>query len=430
MPNTEPRPDLLPHDPLTRSDHTTVHAPEVPGAPLLSELPPELALRAWDVLRAVLLFAAREPRAAFHAPDTARRWEEALLRDGGEPDLLNPLAVIVGELAAPARADRPRVAQACVAVAEWALARGAVESALAFFEAAALALPQNGRYALVAGRALKTRGRMKEAERWLQRARKLTRRSRDWEAHVLSTSSLGMLFWAEGAPARARTHLERGRALARRHGLRVLEGEMLHNLLVVAINMEDHALAESYARAALERYLPAHPRLPALAYDTAYYWLTRGHAARALAIFRELLPRFADPVQRFQVLAATARAAGAGGQRAPFEQAWRRAAKLLREGAPGVAIPAALIDLGLGAAHFERWERARAALAEALAAARRYSHAEELVRAEGYLAAVEDGRNPDPLVARAAPMSRACDERHARPFIDALEGLASARSGR
>lgn len=389
----------LPHAPLTLSDATIVQSAEVPGAPLLAEFDGPEALHGWNVARALVLFATRSAGPAHYDPATLEAWESELLFESRSNPFLTPLAVIVGELRDwDGNSDRSTLCSACHALAEAALERCAIASALHFMEAAALCWPENARYAMVAGRAFKTYGRLRESERWLRRAMKLSRWFEDWDTHVLSTSSYGMLCWIQGGPARARKYLHRARNVARRHRLTVLEGEVLHNLLVVAITTEDHQNVADYASVALSRYVPDHPRLASLAYDLAYYWMTRGHAATALPMFRELLGHFAgSDTQKLQVLAATARAAGACSERTMFEASWSEAFAVAERAEIGVALPAALIDLGFGAAHFGEWERAGQAFTSALCSAQELGLSEELIRADTCVTAVQQQRNPDTL---------------------------------
>lgn len=413
----------LPYAPLTLSDATIVLSAGVPGAPLLTEFDGAEALHGWNVARALILYAARSAEPVVYDLATLEAWESELLFESRANPFLTPLAVIVGELRNwNGNDDRSTLCNACHAMAEAALERRAIASALYFLEAAALCWPENARYAMVAGRAFKTYGRLRESERWLRRAIKLSRWFEDWDTHVLSTSSYGMLCWTQGGPARAKKYLHRARNVAHRHRLNVLEGEVLHNLLVVAITTEDHKHVADYASGALSRYVPDHPRLASLAYDLAYYWMTRGHAATALPMFRELLGHFADSdTQKLQILAAIARAAGACNERTMFEASWAEALAVAERAEIGVALPAALIDLGFGAAHFGEWERAGQAFTGALCSAQELGLSEELIRADTCVTAVQQRRNPDTLTRPNTPQQDI--DSVSRRFVVALRKL-------
>jgi tetratricopeptide (TPR) repeat protein len=402
-------------------DATIVQSADVPGAPLLTDFDGAEALHGWNVARALILFATKTAPPDLYNAAALEAWETALLFASQENPFLTPLAVIVGELRDWDSEDKSTLCGACHAMAEAALERRAIASALYFMEAAALCWPENARYAMVAGRAFKTYGRLRESERWLRRAIKLSRWFEDWDTHVLSTSSYGMLCWTQGGPARARKYLLRARNVAHRHRLHVLEGEVLHNLLVVAITTEDHAHVADYASGALSRYVPNHPRLAALAYDLAYYWMTRGHAGTALPMFRELLGHFHSDTQKLQVLAASARAAGACNERSMFEESWSEAFATAESAEIGVALPAALIDLGFGAAHIGEWERAGTAFTGALCSAQELGLSEELIRADTCVAAVQQRQNPDTLSRPHSPL-RDIDS-VSRRFVVALRDL-------
>jgi tetratricopeptide (TPR) repeat protein len=307
-------------------------------------------------------------------------------------------------------------------VAEWALDRGARRTALAFQEASALCWPDNGRCALAVGRAYRTRGLLKDAERWLRRARSLTLWDRDWEAHALAVNTLGMVCWHEGASGKALRHLHRALRITRRYKFRKLEGEILHNLLVVAITSDDANNVEQYAAAAFERYLPDHHRIPALAYDLAYYWLMRGNAASALAVFTHLLAHFSDPHQQIQVLAATARAAGLRRQPDLFDRAWAQACTLIGKHGPHVSVAPALLDLALGAAHLGRFADARTACRMALHTAEEQSQLDVVTRADAYMTEMEKDENPDALTGYRAGRAMLRQDRLTERLIEVLSG--------
>lgn len=317
------------------------------------------------------------------------------------------------------------VAHACWCIVEWALDRDrSLATALAFAEAAALSWPMNARYALAAGRLFRRNGKPRDGETWLNRSRRLAAHYADHECLALSTSSLGMLFWEQGNLQQAQGYLVRAERLARRHGLRTLEGEVLHNRLVVAIDRGELDAAEGFAQAAFERYLPNHPKIPALAYDTAYLWLSRGHTRRALRVFEALLPHFCDSCAREQVLCATCRAAGIAGERDVFAACAAQVTQMSTQAKPHNSRAAALVDLGVGAMALGETELAESALTEALALARERCLSETVVRADQ---ALEQLRRGEPVVERR-PLSnsRQPQEQLAGHFAAVLSTFVSA----
>ena len=384
----------LPRVPLDFADRIRIPPGEVAGAGLLSELPPDVAPRAWAVLRLVLDFAAaQDDGGEWFDADELLAWEEELLRSALDPRLRSPLAVIVGELAQGERADRGTVAHACWCVVEWALDRHE-ETAFAFAEAAALSWPQHERYAMIAGRLFRKAGRTRDAELWLRRARRLSLWVDDWETLVLSTSSLAMLFWDRGNYKRSMQLLKSAERVAKRQGLRTLEGEVFHNRVLLAVFTGDPQSAARYAEAAFERYLPSHPRIPALGYDIAYLWLSQGYADRALPLLRALLPHFDERGPRLQVIAAVARSAGLLDEEQTFEDAVREFDALAGEADPPRVTPAALVDVGLGAIGCGRAEIGRRALARALAMAEQMGQGDMIIAAEKAIADLERGVRP------------------------------------
>lgn len=409
----------LPRVPLDFADRIRIPPGEVAGAGLLSELPPDVAPRAWAVLRLVLDFAAAQDDdgAEWFDADELLAWEEELLRSALDPRLRSPLAVIVGELAQGERADRGTVAHACWCVVEWALDRHE-ETALAFAEAAALSWPVHERYAMIAGRLFRKAGRTRQAELWLRRARRLSLWVEDWETLVLSTSSLAMLFWDRGNYKRSMQLLKSAERITRRHGMRTLEGEVLHNRLVVAIDTNDTPAAMAYAEGAFDRYLPSHPKLPALAYDIASLWLRKGFAHRALRIFRVLLPHFEDVEPQLQVLAATAKAAGMIGERKEFDAAVERVEALVRHAQRTRALPAALVEVSEGAIAIGDAERATAYLRRAMTAARALAQADVVLSAERILEGIRTGEVAE--LGRASAEARRAHDALADRFVRVL----------
>lgn len=381
--------------PLEMSDRVSLPPGEIPGDCALAELAAPYAVIVFDVLRAVLLVVQKSRIAPLYGTRAVDAWEGQLLESNYPEELRYPLAVLVGAIRDRDDADRPLMAQACLALADGAFGEGAPQTALLWFEAAAICFPENGRYALITGRAYRQAGRLLDAERWLKRAARLTYWRKDWGAYAFAVCTLGMVSWTQGSVSKALRYLHRSQRFARRYGERVLEGEIFHNLLAIAISSDDTAHVEEYAREAFERYLPGHHRLPALAYDLAYFWLMRGHTQRALTIFKKLLPHFQQPEQRIQVLAALARGAGKADDRPLFTQVWEQAAPLVTQLRAAVTLPHALLDLGLGAAHFGMYQEALVVFSQALRLGEARGQGSVVVLADKYIAAVTAAHNPD-----------------------------------
>ncbi|HEX8691695.1 MAG TPA: tetratricopeptide repeat protein [Longimicrobium sp.] len=401
----------------------------VAGLEAVSELSADASVLVWRVLRSVLLWAAEDPyhRGALLDPESLREWEGRLLTESYAAELRMPLAVVVGELARGDQAGAGRISWACLCVTDWALARRATRTALAFAEAAALVSPEQPRYAWVAGRMLRTFGRLKESGQWLRRAVRVAVRTGDWEAHSKGLNSLGNTFLERGDYRDAARMLQAALRTARRRRLRVAEGENLHDLFVVHFALNDWAQAEDYARSAFEVYRQIHhERLPMLAHDVAYLWISRGYFARALAVLLALEPLMVTAEDRLRVLTSAGRAAGASGERETFEHLWSEAWPLANElGRQNRYSASALIELGLGASSLAQWDRAVQALDLALDVARERGEPDAAHRAEAALAAVRSERVAE-TVRRAATRSNSPGDALAQRMISSLTTASSA----
>ena len=408
---------------LPRAPRELVHPLSIPGAEVagtevLHELPPEAAAPALRILRAVLAWSFNPADAALDTAALARLEEQALARP--DDPLWSPLAVLAAQLARGPAAERRELALACAAVADWALAEGAERTGLAFAEAAALAWPRNSRFAWLAGRLLRSRGRMKDAERWLRRAHRVSVWTDDWEGQARSMISLGNLFSDRGDLLRAMQVHGKVVVLAQRHGLQQFKAMAFHDLLVITTVLGRCRDAERYAKEALEAYGPAAEQMPTLAHDCAILWLKQAQYHRALPVYRALLPHFHEPADRLRVVANMAHAAAGCGDHELFESGWREAWSLvpLTEGSPALA--AALFELACGAALMGNHTYAELAAARAMDAAQDRRESNIIMQSELFLQELRSGRASDE---RAAPASGGSS---ADPFVsDLLRELAS-----
>lgn len=388
-----PRPGSV-HRTADFTSPLTVPGGEVAGAQIVRELPPEVALTVWQVLRTVLLWAAEIPaqRGDLFERSAMEQWERELLEGTFDPDARYPLAVMVGELATLEDASPEAMAHACLCVAEWALAHNATRTALAFTEAAALCLPDHPRYAWMAGRMLRTHGYLREAEQWIKRSVRVAGNRGDWEAQTLGLNSLGNVLYEQGNYPHSMRTLREGLRVARKHRLPEREGEILHDLFVVATWSGELERAEQYAREAFAIYKTGHHRLAALAHDVAVLWMMRGHFSRALFVLRELPPYIHAPEERIRVYAVLARAAAACGQERLFAGAWDEVWSFFADPAAEKRAAPDLVELGLGASSLRKWDMAQLALERAIRIASITGEADVRVRAESALQAVSAHR--------------------------------------
>ncbi|HET6228925.1 MAG TPA: hypothetical protein VFE05_02535, partial [Longimicrobiaceae bacterium] len=172
---------------------------------------------------------------------------------------------------------------------------------------------------------------------------------------------------------------------ARRHGMRDIQGRALHDLFGIAVETGQTTEAQDLARAAFRAYGPAHRRLQALANDLAYFWVTRGLFAPALAVFQAIAPHMGTLNDRMVAQANLARAAGGAGDRTAFEQAWEEAWSLAHEPETQAGAASALLDLGHGAMSLQEWTRAERAAEAARQIATQREQAKILLTAESVL---------------------------------------------
>lgn len=400
----------------------TVPGGALAGAEVVRELGPELTLPVWQVLRSVLLWAGEEPalRGDLFEPCAMADWERDLLQATWEPDVRAPLAVIVGELARPAESAADVVAYACLCVTEWCLAHGHVGTALAYAEAAALSWPQHPRYAWMAGRLLRRYGRLEEAAQWIRRAGKAAARVQDWETQTLAQNSLGNVLHDQDKNAQSLRTLHDALRLARRHRLRRMEGEILHDLLVVTTWAGPRETADEYALGAFEIYRDGHPRLAALAHDVACLWLFRGYYARALEVVKQLPSRFDLADERIRVWGVMARAAAGCGDTATFHQAAREVWALVGKTEAQIREAAALLEVAIGLTTLDAWDEADVAITRAVEIAKATYQLDVLRRAEPVITAIAERaakRQHDPTSVQNA--------RHADTLVKGFLSLLS-----
>jgi tetratricopeptide (TPR) repeat protein len=343
-------------------------AGEAGAATIVRELPQEVALAAWQTLSSVLLWAGQEPawRGDLFEATAMREWEERLLGEEWEPELRDPLAVLVGELARFEHGSPQIIAQACLCVTEWAVERCYWATAIAFAEAAGLSWPEQPQYAWMAGRLMRGRGLVREATAWLKRAERVAVQKRDRDVQARALSSLGNLHAIVGGDLRKalKAH-EDALRVARRHGLRHREGEAMHDLFVATWHLGRSREAEEYAAGAVEIYKGGpHPRLPALAHDVASSWTAEGCYGPAFRVLEASAARFDEPSDRIQVLASFAFAAAGCGNAASFSAATEEICSF-----PEPVVEqsgSALVDVARGAALLADWIRAEQLIARVL----------------------------------------------------------------
>lgn len=390
----------------------------VRGSAILEENP-ECGLVLWESYRNVGDWATT-PRAGrvpgMFGPGAAERRAEQLRGAGVTDGMVRAaLEILAGVVADPGRARARAVALACRRLSAWAGERGRLATQFYFAAAAGLCAPHDARHAYRAGRLARDLAKWDAAEAWLEFAVAAAKRRRDRETQALAVLGLGNLYIRQGGYLRARDVHGAALALARRHGLPEIEGKALHDLFVIAVELDDPVEAEALAAAAFSAYGPSHVNVPALAHDIAYFWLEQRHFARAASVFQAMLPHFRRTgALQLRVLANLGRAIAGCGDADGFRVVWSRAWTLISSLESRATLAPALVDLAEGARLLGDRERALNAAARALELAKDLGEADILVRAEAVVAAVESPAAAQP------PGRRPCCHADTTPAADRL----------
>jgi tetratricopeptide (TPR) repeat protein len=222
----------------------------------------------------------------------------------------------------PASASPEIVSLVCLQVSQWAEARGAMATAMAFSQAAALTCPEDPGPALAAGMLALRWRRSARAETWLRRSIGLARRKGTWAHYAQAYVELGLLYTRRGEIRPAYRYYVQGLRAARRHGMIDLRGAALHGLLRLALARGDLEDAERFARAALRAYGRTNPKVTELLYDVAQLWVRKEEYGRAIPLLQRLAPTRVDPVERAQTLAMLAHAAAGTGDTRLYQESW------------------------------------------------------------------------------------------------------------
>jgi tetratricopeptide (TPR) repeat protein len=305
---------------MMESPLSAIPGPDVMGTGVLRELPPDIGLHAWSVLRWVVMWGDEGAGSTEGLFDPAGM-QEAFVDAAGKrlshapaDDPRNPLVAIIGELMQPEPSNEV-VARSCLVMAEWALPRQYLVTGLAFAEAAAFAMP-SARYAFLAAKLHRQYGRHRDADRLLKVAEGLARKEKDWETNIRIRLARGNVDLLHGRYEQARTAMSGALRTCERYRLEgTIRGEVHHDLLVAESGLRDYETAQQHAEAAIGAYGPDHPRLAHLAHDLAALWMEMGDYENALTVLRSLLERHFqhDVVLRLIACASAVRAAGGCG---------------------------------------------------------------------------------------------------------------------
>ncbi|HYH80192.1 MAG TPA: tetratricopeptide repeat protein [Longimicrobium sp.] len=342
-----------------------VHGNEsLEGTELLEEFTGAMGLALWQSARDVTLWAlVREPeeRLGLFQPGAHEQRLRQIELAGVDAAIDAPLRTLARITRDPGAIDEGDVLSACHDVSMWAEQNEKPGTATAFAQAGALASPTNAAAGFRVGKLARNKGEYPRAESWFRRVIGLGRQAKDWASYAEAFVGLGNLYTKRGNhPAAKRFHI-RGLRAAKRHGLRDIQGRAYHDLFVIAVYNNEPVEALEAARGAFKAYGPSHERLPVLAHDLGYFWLTRGRFEMALRVCKAVLPHITKPHERLLTVADIGRAAGAAGDRAEFDWAWDEVWNFAGDWYNRQNAAQALLDLSRGAISLKDWARAERA---------------------------------------------------------------------
>lgn len=384
---------MSPRRPDLRPGARPEAAPPGLGAPhheatvILEELPNPEGLLLWRIVQDVTLwtFTPAELRGELFR----KREDPDPLAELNIPALAAAVEQIRGEIRLPGEGSSGIIAEAFLQCATWAQENHHLGTAMLFAQIAADAVPENAAYAHRVGMIARLKGDYHRAEAWYRRAIVLGRRG-DRYSYSRSLTGLGLLYRQRGNMPAAEQVLVRALRTVRAYRVKKLEGEVLHNLCVVAFEQHKTDAGVAYAQQAFATWGPDHAKIPLLANDLAWYWMDQeGAFARALPIFQQVLRYTGVPVERLYVLANIARSAGGAGQRQVFERTWDEFWALLAMIPAKEGTASALVDVAHGALSLGLQESALLAAGHARMLAERCHETKIQFVAEAILASVK-----------------------------------------
>lgn len=392
------------------------------GDVILHEFSDVLAMALWKALRSVRLWSEvrLQPEGGFFSEGATESRAQINGSLGAFPEVQDSLHR-VSRILGNGTVDPAEVADSCVEISRWADQQEALGTALEFAQASAKLLPEDPERALGVARISKRLGDFSRAETWYRHALALSRRSRNRTTYTRSYIGLGTVHIARGGYPAARKMLTRGLRAAQRYSLRQWVAAAHHELLVVAIHTGQAGAVQRHARAAIGSYGSAHPRVPAVAFDVAVFWMTQGYFREALQVFEAIPSDYGGVAERLARSVAITRAAAAAGVESAYRKALHQAKALIQAPAAAQFAGSAWLDIARGALSAGELDEASAAAEEGLRIATERGEAAQVVDAEGILDSVEASRRKARRRIQVVEPKEAPDE--VAGFALALEGV-------
>lgn len=339
--------------PAIRRDETET----LEGTHILEEVPNALGVYLWQRLHDLTLWSDAPPSTRGQLfTEEAGAHALLALRAPEAHDFPPDAAATLDQLLCHAKDVAPAdVARAAETISEWAGARSARRTSLAYRQAAALATPADPDRALAMGRQAAAENQVRRAETWLWRTIGLARRARKRDPYAAAYVELGAMRERAGDMSGAQEmYLKASHAVARHSVHGPTRGAPELGMMRLALQRGDLDQAATHARRAKRWLGKEHPELLSLGAELAVY---RGEGAALVPVFRELLTTAPEGSRRIHVLQLLCRAATQTGDRAVLEDVWPAAEELAREGkSAGTLGTGALLDLArttasVGAVH-------------------------------------------------------------------------------
>lgn len=325
----------------------------------------------WRALRNARLWADAEPekRGELFSPVDSEKRELIAYAQAAAPELAGPLGTFGILLSCPQLVLPEQLADACHAVYKWANARGLLDLASHFAEAAATADPMNPTRANDAGRSCRRAKEMANAGAWFERGFGLAVRAKNRGQRIRAMLGYGAVMKDTGRHEEARRWFGKAARSAARSGRDRQAAEAHHDLMTIAAEIGTLVDVEKHARRALTLYPEQHAFLPALPHDLGFAYVRLRHYTVALPLIEVSRPRIGTPSIQALVWSTLAWAAAGAGRFARAREAEGESLQLV--GVHDEYAPAVMLHLAEAMRHLGEWSRAEAYAAEALKAARK-----------------------------------------------------------
>lgn len=368
-----------------------VHGSEaLEAAGVLDELPGPLGTTLWQLVRDLRLWAATAP--SFRGQLFSSAAPPVDLALAPTPALCHAIQVLASVVNTPTQPTSATLGAACREISQWAASRGHLRTALAFALNEALLSERDPEAAFWVGTLGFRAGEHSTADVWFRRTAGLARWRADWDAYGRAYHGLGNLSRVRGNLPAARLYHLRALRAARRAGLRLAVAGACHDLFADAVLAGGSDNPEQWARRAFEAY-GTDRRMVAVAHDLAYWWMENGYFARALPVFRAVLPHIERPVERLVVLSNVARAAAGAGDAALYQVCADRVRGSIDDASVRASLAAALLEVARGAATLRDWEAAAALVERVQELARDRHEGRVMLAAEALAESIERERH-------------------------------------